>query len=415
MVYNFLRDMAGPANIGGAMAQGSMNALRVGGERQRQNLLARQDQRAAEMHPLEMQSARQAMDIRGQQERRAAEKHPLEIKAARQAIAANTVELARGQREEEIISGLDTATQALATLEREGPEAALRIGQSLFNEPLPIEAMPPEDQVVELGQLFAGMRDGFRRSAEIRGLLQGEQPQVRQITGEEAAAIGLDPNRAYNVDPDGKITAIGSSQTSQEFYSPEGQLLYRTGPASAGGGQEQPLLDLPASPVPQGDRPEADAGFGPGGFFGNAFNIVVEAFGRDPVAPDVAATVSDWAVFSESVSRDIMNAYDRQPPLVIAQAIRALVPPAGRPFSSAGGAVRSLQALRREMATELNSLGNQLSQTRNNRNEQDDVRRRMVAVRTNIDRVDDMLSRFRAARGDTEIPADLDERLRRYE
>lgn len=39
-------------------------------------------------------------------------------------------------------------------------------------------------------------------------------PDFRQITGEEAAAMGLDPAKAYNVGKDGKVTAIGGGDTN---------------------------------------------------------------------------------------------------------------------------------------------------------------------------------------------------------
>lgn len=42
-------------------------------------------------------------------------------------------------------------------------------------------------------------------------IYQAPQQMYRQVTGEEAAAMGLDPSKAYNIEPNGKVTPIGEA------------------------------------------------------------------------------------------------------------------------------------------------------------------------------------------------------------
>src|SRR5690606_9007846 len=42
-------------------------------------------------------------------------------------------------------------------------------------------------------------------------IIQGAQERFTTITGPQAQQLGLDPNKAYNVGPDGKITPIAES------------------------------------------------------------------------------------------------------------------------------------------------------------------------------------------------------------
>lgn len=56
-------------------------------------------------------------------------------------------------------------------------------------------------------------RDPLRQAqlAEIQRKATAQPEVFRQITGQEAAQAGLDPNKSYNVGPDGKVTAIGDA------------------------------------------------------------------------------------------------------------------------------------------------------------------------------------------------------------
>lgn len=50
----------------------------------------------------------------------------------------------------------------------------------------------------------------------LEGIKQATTPKetFRQVTGETARAMGLDPSRAYNIGPDGKVTGIGAGDTN---------------------------------------------------------------------------------------------------------------------------------------------------------------------------------------------------------
>lgn len=64
-----------------------------------------------------------------------------------------------------------------------------------------------EAEAVLQGVMGAG--DAFKMAVE------GQKgPDFRQVTGQEAAALGLDPSRVYNVGADGKITGIGAGDTN---------------------------------------------------------------------------------------------------------------------------------------------------------------------------------------------------------
>ena len=52
----------------------------------------------------------------------------------------------------------------------------------------------------------------------------------RQVSGDEAAALGLDPNRAYNIGPDGKVSAIGAAQSAPlTVFDGEGNVIMSQG------------------------------------------------------------------------------------------------------------------------------------------------------------------------------------------
>lgn len=66
------------------------------------------------------------------------------------------------------------------------------------------------------GQIFAAPSTSTVNNTVIdnrtgKPIYQAPAQNYRQITGPEAAAIGLDPSKAYNVGPDGKIAPIGDS------------------------------------------------------------------------------------------------------------------------------------------------------------------------------------------------------------
>lgn len=52
----------------------------------------------------------------------------------------------------------------------------------------------------------------FRAASEV--LTRGPEPRYRQVTGQEAAALGLDPSRVYNIGPDNKVSGIGGGDTN---------------------------------------------------------------------------------------------------------------------------------------------------------------------------------------------------------
>ena len=60
-------------------------------------------------------------------------------------------------------------------------------------------------------QIIQMAEAGYGREAMSQMAQMARGPEYRQITGEEAAAMNLDPTKAYNVGQDGKITGIGGS------------------------------------------------------------------------------------------------------------------------------------------------------------------------------------------------------------
>lgn len=78
-------------------------------------------------------------------------------------------------------------------------------------------------QAIASGALPAGEALTMWRAAS-----QG--PEYRQVTGEEAKAMGLDPARVYNVGADGKISGIGGGDTNINFpdQSPAPDATLRT-------------------------------------------------------------------------------------------------------------------------------------------------------------------------------------------
>jgi hypothetical protein len=86
------------------------------------------------------------------------------------------------------------------------------------------------DNIPGILTMFAGAQDGLK----LREARQPEPPpeQYRQLTPEEVKSIpGLDPSKAYQVDPKGKITVIGGSSQVTVNTGDQGP---RTGPIPSG-------------------------------------------------------------------------------------------------------------------------------------------------------------------------------------
>lgn len=171
---NLLREqgpgiMQGDQNALAKLAQLSPEAA-LGIQGQRQDLAAGE---------LSMDATRQRMRILDAQEQRAVAEAARQMSA--QERAAQAAEIERG-----ISMGMAAQT----------PEQWDRTMQSLGRTEL----------VGRFGdrQVLAAQ---FMDMADI--LKMNEGPQYRQITGEDAAAMGLDPAKAYNVGRDGKVTSIG--------------------------------------------------------------------------------------------------------------------------------------------------------------------------------------------------------------
>src|SRR6056297_1260064 len=62
-------------------------------------------------------------------------------------------------------------------------------------------------------QIIQMAEAGYGREAMSQMAQMARGPEYRQITGEEAAAMNLDPTKAYNVGLDGKVTGIGGGNT----------------------------------------------------------------------------------------------------------------------------------------------------------------------------------------------------------
>jgi hypothetical protein len=105
------------------------------------------------------------------------------------------------------VMGLEGPAQAAldSRNERQGDERAKQAQAAQRNQTREwISNQPNGDQ-------YAAMFDAVGGEATLRAMQAANAPseQFRQITGDEAAALGLDPSLAYNVGSDGKITGIG--------------------------------------------------------------------------------------------------------------------------------------------------------------------------------------------------------------
>ncbi|MBO6507984.1 MAG: hypothetical protein JJ979_05795 [Roseibium sp.] len=69
----------------------------------------------------------------------------------------------------------------------------------------------PDRKVIEGADGFKYYQDTGER---VLPNVEVPQEQYRTITGEEAAALGLDPSKGYNVAPDGKVSQIGGQGTN---------------------------------------------------------------------------------------------------------------------------------------------------------------------------------------------------------
>jgi hypothetical protein len=82
------------------------------------------------------------------------------------------------------------------------------------------EALVPVDDAWKLA-LEGAIQPRDRATAVVDGVVidtntgqpvyQAPQQMFRQVTGEEAASMGLDPSKAYNIEPNGKVTPIGEA------------------------------------------------------------------------------------------------------------------------------------------------------------------------------------------------------------
>ena len=129
----------------------------------------------------------------------------------------------------------------------------------------------------------------------------------RQITGQEAAALGLDPSKAYNVGPDGKISSIGDSGVTvnvggapgdgdlrKKLSEKEGEQwagLLDAGMVSAGSQADFEMLGELMTLAPQGPVVGRLADAFPGvSSAGDAFNSIVKRVAPTLRAPGSGST-----------------------------------------------------------------------------------------------------------------------------
>ena len=84
-------------------------------------------------------------------------------------------------------------------------QAQTKAQQNRTLEALKNMGAPP--QIIQMAEA------GYGREAMSQMAQMARGPEYRQITGEEAAAMGLDPTKSYNVGLDGKVTGIGGGNT----------------------------------------------------------------------------------------------------------------------------------------------------------------------------------------------------------
>lgn len=156
--------------------------------------------------------------------------------------------------------------------------------------------------------------------------------------------------------------------------------------------------------------PAAPDSFGVGGALAGGINRALDAVGVGAPYPDIQQTQADFGVLRENLMNDIADTYGRQPPSWLLQEIRSLTPDAGSPFEGAGGAQAKLNAIGRQLQSQIDLTTEALSQPLSSTNRQE-LQTRLGGLQMGLSRVQTALQAFGAVPTGAptdEVPAGVD-------
>lgn len=280
-------------------------------------------------------------------------------------------------------------------------------------------AQYPFEQFPSFAAKLGGVRDALKSVIDMQpkpvepSAAEAQIARIQQAYGVDyRTAVGIaDGVVTASTDPLTREVTIVDKITGQRIGAPQGQP--QAAPQAA-----------PAQPAPQ-PAPAASPELG----FGEAFRGAPDAFGVEgwargvantaadvlPFAPtpfpETQQTQADFAVLRENLVRRIANAYDRQPPAALLEAIRALTPQAASPFEGPDQALTKLNALGRSLDSERQTIEAQLA-GRLSPDERERLRGQLVAI-------NDGLRQLNAARESLQpslnLRPEVAERLKAYQ
>ena len=238
-------------------------------------------------------------------------------------------------------------------------------------------------------------------------------------SGQQVARLmetGLDRNTAIAI-ADGRLVTSRDPITQQAVV-----LDKATGQPYMGGGIGAP----PAIPEQGAGVPPAIADqwnpsqsqfpataaetFGLQGALASGINMLTDTAGLGPAFPEVQQTQADFNVMREAILNDIASTYGRQPPSWLLKEIRSLTPSAGNPLEGPGAAQSKLNALQRNLASELDATERSLTRDLSPVNRQE-LEARRAGIIQGMSRIERALTAFPSAQGGQSSPAtgDVDE------
>lgn len=138
--------------------------------------------------------------------------------------------------------------------------------------------------------------------------------------------------------------------------------------------------------------------FGLQGALASGINTLTDTAGFGPAFPEVQQTQADFNVMREAILNDIASTYGRQPPSWLLKEIRSLTPSAGSPLEGQGGAQAKLNALQRNLASELDATERSLTRTLSPTSRQE-LEARQAGLIQGMSRIERALTAFPAAQG----------------
>jgi hypothetical protein len=241
-----------------------------------------------------------------------------------------------------------------------------------------------------------------------------ENPQPEGQTERDIALlgeIGIPRNEAI------RITQL--YVVSRDPVTGEQVLINKATGASVGAVPQQPTGQPPAAPAAATDEfgqpfPDATTAFGVTGAARNVANIAGDVTGLGTPFPETQRTMADFQVLQETLINDIASAYDRQPPSWLLQNIRGLTPEAGSVFTGPDAAVAKLEALGRNLQTELSNTEAQLNE-RLSPADREVLRKRRVGLNAGLQRIRTARSALAPQAKPVTIRPEVEDRLKVYD